>query len=238
MAVPAGAVLDVNTLEGEWGQSVHVDQRAQVAAQRLYRRYGYRFVKRSFDIVFSLLVFVLFWWVFLIAAVAIRLDSPGPAVFKQWRVGKDGKLFRMWKFRSMYEDAEERLEELRELNEKDGPVFKIKNDPRITRVGRVIRKLSVDEFPQFVNVLRGDMSIVGPRPALPREVEQYTERQRQRLLCPQGITCYWQTRRNRDDISFDEWVDLDLLYLEQCSVRADLKLIVQTVGVALMAQGN
>lgn len=233
-----GAVLDVNTLEGKWGQSAHGDQRAQAAAQRLYRRYGYRFVKRSFDILFSLLVFVLFWWVFLIAAVAIRLDSPGPAVFKQWRVGKDGKLFRMWKFRSMYEDAEERLEELRELNEKDGPVFKIKNDPRITRVGRIIRKLSIDEFPQFVNVLRGDMSIVGPRPALPREVEQYTERQRQRLLCPQGITCYWQTRRNRDDISFDEWVDLDLLYLEQRSVRADLKLIIQTVGVALMAQGN
>ncbi|MEY8436278.1 sugar transferase [Atopobiaceae bacterium 24-176] len=231
-------VVDVNTLDGEWGQTSIPDEGAEAAAQRLYHRYAYRFVKRSFDIVFSLLVFILFWWLFLITAVSIRIDSPGPAVFKQVRVGKDGKLFRMWKFRSMYMDAEDRLDELQELNEKDGPVFKIKDDPRITRVGKLIRKLSIDEFPQFVNVLRGDMSIVGPRPALPREVEQYTERQRQRLLCPQGITCYWQTRRNRDDISFDEWVDLDLLYIEQRSVKTDAKLIVQTVGVALTAQGN
>lgn len=236
--VPVSVVVDVNTLDGEWSQALYPDEGAQAAAQRLYRRYGYRFVKRSSDIVFSLLVFILFWWLFLITAIAIRIDSPGPAIFKQVRVGKDGKLFRMWKFRSMYMDAEDRLDELQDLNEKDGPVFKIKEDPRITRVGKWIRKLSIDEFPQFVNVLRGDMSIVGPRPALPREVEQYTERQRQRLLCPQGITCYWQTRRNRDDISFDEWVDLDLLYLEQCSVKTDAKLIVQTVGVALTAQGN
>ncbi|MBF0599909.1 sugar transferase [Atopobiaceae bacterium FL090493] len=237
-AAALSGVVDVNTLDGERAQALLPDEEAQDAAQRLYRRYGYRFAKRSFDIVFSLLVFLLFWWLFLITAIAIRLDSPGPAVFKQVRVGKDGKLFRMWKFRSMYMDAEERLEELQELNEKDGPVFKIKNDPRVTRVGKWIRKLSIDEFPQFVNVLRGDISIVGPRPALPREVEQYTERQRQRLLCPQGITCYWQTRRNRDDISFDEWVDLDLLYIEQCSVKTDAKLIIQTVGVALTAQGN
>lgn len=237
-AVPVSVVVDVNTLDGEWSQALYPDKGAQAAARRLYRRYGYRFVKRSFDIVFSLLVFILFWWLFLITAIAIRVDTPGPAIFKQVRVGKDGKLFRMWKFRSMYMDAEDRLDELQDLNEKDGPVFKIKDDPRITRVGKWIRKLSIDEFPQFVNVLRGDMSIVGPRPALPREVEQYTERQRQRLLCPQGITCYWQTRRNRDDISFDEWVDLDLLYLEQCSVKADVKLIIQTVGVALTAQGN
>ncbi len=236
--MPVQVVVDVNTLDGEWSQALYPDEGAQAAAQRLYRRYGYRFVKRSFDIGFSLLVFILFWWLFLITAIAIRVDSPGPAIFKQVRVGKDGKLFRMWKFRSMYMDAEDRLDELQDLNEKDGPVFKIKDDPRITRVGKWIRKLSIDEFPQFVNVLRGDMSIVGPRPALPREVEQYTERQRQRLLCPQGITCYWQTRRNRDDISFDEWVDLDLLYLEQCSVKTDAKLIVQTVGVALTAQGN
>lgn len=144
----------------------------------------------------------------------------------------------MYKFRSMVADAESRLPELWALNEKDGPVFKIVNDPRITRVGRFIRKTSIDELPQFLNVLKGDMSIVGPRPALPKEVAKYDARQRQRLLVRPGITCYWQTRRNRDSISFDEWVGLDLLYIRRLSVWVDLKLIIQTVGVVLTAQGE
>ena len=206
-------------------------------------RLGYRFAKRAFDIVFSALVLICLSWLFLIIAVLIKLDDPkGPVLFKQRRVGmtRDGKLtyFDMYKFRSMCVDAEARLAALRGLNEKTGPVFKIAEDPRITRVGKWLRKLSLDELPQFFNVLMGDISIVGPRPALPLEVATYNARQRQRLQVKPGITCYWQTRRNRDSITFDEWVELDLLYIKQCSAWADFKLIVQTVGVVLTAQGN
>lgn len=236
-AVPYQDVLAVAAM-GDKAARVFPDAEATKAAERLEGRLGYRFVKRLFDIVFSLLVFALLWWLFLVVAVAIKLDSPGPVLFNQERVGKDGRTFKMYKFRSMFKDAEDRLESLQSLNEKDGPVFKIKHDPRVTRVGRFIRKTSLDELPQFLNVFMGNMSIVGPRPALPREVCQYTPYERQRLLVKPGITCYWQTRRNRDDIGFDEWVALDLLYIEQCSVWADFKLIVQTVGVVLTAQGN
>ena len=202
-------------------------------------RVAYRFVKRAFDIVFSATVLVAFCWLFAIIAILIKVDDPkGPVFFSQERVGKDGRTFRMLKFRSMCADAEDRLAELRELNEKTGPVFKIAEDPRITRVGKWLRKMSLDELPQFVNVLRSDMSIVGPRPALPAEVATYDDYQRQRLLVKPGMTCYWQTRRNRDSITFDEWVDLDLLYIKKRSVWSDLKLIIQTVGVVLTAQGN
>lgn len=202
-------------------------------------RVAYRFIKRAFDIVFSAAVLVVFCWLFAIIAILIKVDDPkGPVFFRQERVGKDGKTFQMFKFRSMCVDAEEHLAELKELNEKTGPVFKIAEDPRITRVGKWLRKLSLDELPQFVNVLRSDMSIVGPRPALPSEVENYSDYQRQRLLVKPGITCYWQTRRNRDTITFNEWVDLDLLYIKKCSAWSDVKLIIQTVGVVLTAQGN
>ena len=216
------------------------DQATAEAAKRLREgRLGYRFAKRAFDIAFSLVVIVCLSWLFAIVAIAIKADDPkGKVIFGQTRVGKDGRTFTMYKFRSMVSDAEERLGGLMELNEKTGPVFKIANDPRVTRVGRVIRKLSLDELPQFVNVLKGDLSVVGPRPALLREVSAYTPRQRQRLAVKQGLTCYWQTRRNRDSITFDEWVELDLLYIKQCSIWADFKLIVQTVGVVLTAQGS
>lgn len=219
------------------------DLKVMQAAERLKRRYAYRFVKRSFDITFSLLVFILFAWLYAIVAVAIKIDDPsGPVFFKQKRVGidRDGepKEFYMYKFRSMVPDAESRLQELRELNEKSGPVFKIKEDPRVTRVGRVLRKTSLDELPQFFNVLRGDISIVGPRPALPSEVATYTPSQKLRLLIKPGITCYWQTRRNRDSISFEEWVTLDKLYIVKCGIGSDAKILVQTVGVVLTAQGS
>ena len=221
-------------------KTLDLDLEVQAAAERLRTgRWAYRFIKRAFDVLFSAFVLGGFSWLFLIVAVAIKIDDPkGPIFFTQERVGRDGKTFRMYKFRSMCADAEQRLAELQDLNEKDGPVFKIANDPRITRVGRVIRKLSIDELPQFINVLVGDMSVVGPRPALPKEVAEYTPRQTQRLSVRGGLTCYWQTRCNRDSISFDEWVDLDLLYIKKCSVWSDLKLIIQTVGVVLTAQGN
>lgn len=194
-------------------------------------RLAYRFAKRAFDVAFC--------WLFAIIAALIKADDPkGPVLFKQQRVGKDGETFQMYKFRSMCVDAEERLAELRELNEKTGPVFKMAEDPRVTRVGRWLRKLSLDELPQFINVLVGDMTTVGPRPALPAEVATYSDYQRQRLLVKPGMTCYWQTRRNRDSITFDEWVELDLLYIRKCSVWVDVKLVIQTVGVVLTAQGN
>ena len=247
-AVAQGAAA--NAAEGETVRSGFVykldgaaeaeDPEVAAAAERLRTgRLGYRFLKRAFDVAFSAAVLVCLSWLFAIIAIAIKIDDPkGPVIFKQTRVGKDGREFEMYKFRSMCVDAEERLAELKELNEKTGPVFKMAEDPRVTRVGRVIRKLSVDELPQFVNVLKGDMSIVGPRPALPKEVATYTPRQRQRLLVRCGLTCYWQTRRNRDSITFDEWVGLDLMYIKQCSLWADAKLIIQTVGVVLTAQGN
>ena len=210
------------------------------AAERLRTgRWGYRICKRAFDIVFSLLVLVCLSWLYLIIAIAIKLDDPnGPVIFAQTRVGKDGREFRMYKFRSMYADAEERLASLMSLNEKTGPVFKMAHDPRVTRVGRILRKVSLDELPQFVNVLKGDLSVVGPRPALPREVATYTPCQRQRLLVKQGLTCLWQVQPDRDDISFDEWMELDLRYIRECGVATDLKLIARTVGCVLTAQGR
>lgn len=221
-------------------KTLELDLEVQAAAERLRSgRWAYRFIKRAFDVLFSAFVLIGFSWLFLIVAVAIKIDDPkGPIFFAQERVGRDGKTFRMYKFRSMCADAEQRLAELQDLNEKDGPVFKIANDPRITRVGRVIRKLSIDELPQFINVLVGDMSVVGPSPPLPKEVEKYTPRQAQRLSIRGGLTCYWQTQPNRDAISFDEWVQFDLMYIKDCSVWTDFKLIVRTVVVVVTAQGN
>lgn len=236
--VPAAMVSEV--LSNSPGVVGEIDPATQSAAERLRTgRYAYRFCKRAFDIVFSLIVLVGLCWLYAIVAIAIKLDDPhGPVVFKQARVGKDGREFQMYKFRSMVTDAETRLAQLLERNEKTGPVFKLHDDPRVTRVGRVIRKVSLDELPQFVNVLKGDLSVVGPRPALPREVATYDDYQRQRLLVKQGLTCYWQTRQDRDSITFDEWVDLDLLYIRKCSAWTDFKLIVQTVGCVLTAQGH
>lgn len=227
-------------LEQVEGAAAGLDPEAARAAERLRTgRWAYRAVKRAFDVCFSACVLVCLSWLFLIVAIAIKLDDPeGPVLFRQRRVTKDGREFAMYKFRSMSADAEERLAELRALNEKTGPVFKMRDDPRVTRVGRLLRRTSLDELPQFANVLKGDLSVVGPRPALPKEVAEYTPRHRQRLLVKAGITCYWQTRRNRDSITFDEWVNLDLLYIRKCSLWTDVKLIVQTVGCVLTAQGE
>lgn len=142
------------------------------------------------------------------------------------------------KFRSMIPNAEERLEELLDQNEMDGPVFKIKDDPRITRVGRFLRKTSIDELPQLLNILKGDMSIVGPRPALPREVEQYSDYERQRLYVTPGLTCFWQIQPNRNDLSFAEWMELDLKYVQERSFTTDWKIIFKTVGAVLGMNGE
>lgn len=219
---------------------VGVDADTIAAAERLRTgRYAYRFIKRTFDVAFSLVVLVCLGWLFLVIAVAIKLDDPkGPIIFRQTRVGRDGLEFTMYKFRSMAANAEERLGELVMSNEKDGPVFKMRDDPRVTRVGRVIRKSSLDELPQFVNVLKGDLSVVGPRPALPREVAEYTPHDRQRLLVKQGLTCFWQVQPNRDDIPFDEWVGLDLRYIRECGPWVDLKVIAHTVVCVVAGRGH
>ena len=193
----------------------------------------YLVTKRVVDIVFAAIGLLVFSPIMLIVVIAIKLeDFKGPVLFSQERVGQLGKIFKMYKFRSMYVDAEQRLQELQHLNEQTGPVFKIKDDPRITKVGKFIRKTSLDELPQLVNVLRGDMSIVGPRPALPREVKQYNAHQKQRLLVKPGITCIWQVS-GRNNIGFDEWVELDLEYIKNQSLGLDIKLILQTIPALL-----
>lgn len=194
--------------------------------------------RRLQDILFSLAALLVLLPLFVIIAIAIVIDSPGDGpIFTQLRVGRDGKLFKLLKFRTMCPDAEERLEELLSQNQMDGPVFKIKGDPRITRVGRFLRKTSLDELPQLVNVLKGDMSIVGPRPALPREVEQYNDYQRQRLYITPGLSCYWQIAPHRNDMSFDEWVALDLKYIQERSFWVDWKIIFMTVHAMFMEYG-
>ena len=191
----------------------------------------YLFLKRSLDILASLAGLIVLSPLFLIVALAIKIEDPkGSVFFSQQRCGKDNKLFPMYKFRSMVSNAEELLEELKEMNEMDGPVFKIKEDPRITKVGKFIRKTSIDELPQLLNVLKGDMSLVGPRPAIPHEVAEYNEYQIQRLLVKPGITCIWQVS-GRNTIGLDEWIEMDLEYIKTRSFLLDLKLIFKTVGV-------
>ena len=208
-------------------------------SQTLKTRHGYRWLKRFQDIIFSLIAIIVLSPVMIITSIAIFIDDPkGIPVFSQVRVGRDGKKFKMYKFRSMVVDAEDRLEELLKNNEMDGPAFKITDDPRITRVGKFIRKTSIDELPQLFNILKGDMSIVGPRPALPREVEQYTVYQTQRLFITPGLTCYWQIQPNRNDISFDEWVDMDLQYIRERSFLVDWKIIFKTVITVFTTQGR
>lgn len=193
-------------------------------------------LKRGMDIIAATVGIILTAPIMFITAVLIKLDSPGPIVFRQTRVGKHGEHFGCFKFRSMYIDAEQRLLELAVLNEADGPVFKIRHDPRITRIGRVIRKLSIDELPQLFNVLRGEMSMVGPRPALPREVAQYTYEQIGRLHAIPGITGLQQVS-GRSNIDFKRWVELDLQYIAEQSLWKDILILLKTVPAVVFSKG-
>lgn len=198
----------------------------------------YWFGRRVQDIFFSLLALLVLWPLMLIVAVLIVIDSPGAGpIFVQKRVGRDGKTFNFYKFRSMVPNAEEKLKDLLDQNEMDGPVFKMKEDPRITWVGKFIRKTSIDELPQLFNILKGDMSIVGPRPALLREVEQYGDYERQRLYVTPGLTCYWQIQPQRNDLSFDEWLELDLKYIQERCFYVDWKIIFMTIKAVWQMQG-
>ncbi|MDY5007497.1 sugar transferase [Candidatus Allofournierella merdipullorum] len=194
------------------------------------------FIKRSMDVVGAAIGLMLASPIMLVTAIAVKRCDGGPVIFAQERVGKDGRHFKMYKFRSMYRDAEARLAELQKYNQVDGPAFKMVNDPRITPVGKFIRKTSIDELPQLLNILKGEMSIVGPRPPLPREVAQYSDWDWGRLAVKPGLTCYWQVS-GRSDVSFDEWMRLDLKYVEEQGLWTDLKILFKTVAVVLRGDG-
>ena len=198
----------------------------------------YLHIKRIQDIVLSALALVILSPLMLLIALAVVIDDPrGGPIFSQIRCGRNGELFRLYKFRTMCVDAEQRLSELLPYNEMAGPVFKIQNDPRITRRGRFLRSTGLDELPQLINILRGNMSIVGPRPPLPREVAEYTPYQRQRLTVTPGLTCFWQVSPRRNSLSFDDWVELDLRYIREQSWLLDWKLTFQTVRAVLRREG-
>ncbi|MDF4006688.1 sugar transferase [Limosilactobacillus fermentum] len=214
-----------------------VENMIHIDAERLNRQYFYRGIKRLFDVVASTIGVVVISPVLLIIAICIKVDDPhGPVFYTQTRVGKDGHEFKIIKFRSMVSNADELLAKLQDQNEVDGAMFKMKEDPRITRVGRVIRKYSLDELPQLINVVTGSMSIVGPRPPLVSEVEQYTEYDKQRLLVTPGATGMWQVG-GRNDVDFDEMVRLDLTYIQNRSVWLDLKIMLETVKVMIKPNG-
>lgn len=195
----------------------------------------YEFFKRILDVICSVVALIVLSPVFLVTALAVRSDG-GPAFYKQTRVGKNNTHFEMYKFRSMCKNAENLQDDLMKYNEMDGPVFKIKGDPRITKVGKFIRKYSIDELPQLLNIVKGDMSIVGPRPPLVREVEQYNSYQMQRLLVTPGLTCFLQAY-GRSDLSFDDWMDMDMKYIKRRNIFLDIKLIVKTVFAVIFKRG-
>jgi len=195
------------------------------------------FMKRAGDIVFSSLALCALSPFFLAVAAVIKVSSPGPVFFKQVRSGLNGRKFTLYKFRTMVPDAERQLAALRAHNEMDGPAFKMENDPRITPAGRFMRKFSIDELPQLINVLNGDMSLVGPRPPIPEEVSQYEPWQRRRLSMPPGITCIWQVSGRNNIADFDQWMKLDLNYIDKWSLWLDMKIMMKTVPVVLFGVG-
>lgn len=190
----------------------------------------YYVVKRLIDIISSILGLILLSPVLLIVGILIKFESKGPIIFRQKRVGKDGRLFKLYKLRSMVVDAEEIKKSLLRQNEMSGPMFKMKNDPRVTKVGSFIRKTSIDELPQLLNVLKGEMSLVGPRPSLPKEVAKFEPWMNERLQVKPGLTCYWQTS-GRSNIDFEDWMKLDIKYVRDRNFLLDIKLIIKTVFV-------
>lgn len=209
-------------------QSLYLERKKNISVNTAR---SYLVMKRSIDIIGSFCGLVVLSILFIIIGLLIKIEDPkGKVFFKQLRVGKDGREFYMYKFRSMASDAEERLKELLALNEVSGAMFKMKDDPRVTKVGKFIRKTSLDELPQLINVLKGEMSLVGPRPPLPREVEEYSNHDKQRLLVVPGCTGLWQVS-GRSNLGFSEMVELDLRYIKERSLIFDIKIILKTVLV-------
>lgn len=212
-------------------ETLAVVPRGLVSASRTQR-----VIKRVLDVAVSITALLIAMPLIVLAALAIKLSSPGPVLYVDRRVGRHGRLFKMYKFRSMYRDAERRRDALRDSNEVTGPVFKMRADPRITPVGRLLRKLSIDELPQLLNVLFGHMSLVGPRPPLPSEYRTYTPRQGRRLSVRPGLTCTWQVS-GRSNIPFDQWIDMDLDYIDNWTLGRDLLLLLRTVPAVLSGRG-
>ena len=218
-----------------------VDEKTRASMDRLFSapRRGYWARKRAFDIIVSLIMLLLLVPLFIVVSIVIVIDDPhaGP-IFKQQRVGRHGVEVSMYKFRTMVANAEQLKDRLRGQNEMDGPVFKIKDDPRITRVGKFLRTTSIDELPQLINVLRGDMSLVGPRPPLPDEVAQYDDYERLRLVVTPGLTCLWQISDNRNDIPFEEWVEMDIDYIEHRTAIGDMVIMFKTAMAMIGKEGR
>lgn len=218
-----------------------VDEKTKAGMDRLFKapKKNFWLKKRAFDLVVSLLALLILSPFLLIIYILIFIDDPhGSPIFRQKRVGRHGKLFTMYKFRTMVCNAEELKKQLETQNEMDGPVFKIKNDPRITRMGHLLRTTSIDEILQLVNVVKGDMSLVGPRPPLPDEVAKYDDYQKLRLVVTPGLTCIWQTASDRNDIPFDEWVEMDIDYIEHRTMLMDLKVLFKTALVVITREGR
>lgn len=229
--------MEIKDLERALG----IEYGMSLSARRISRgwqRRVYLWVKRAQDMALSALALVLLSPLMVLIALAVVVDDPhGSPIFSQLRCGRGGKKFRLYKFRTMCVDAESHLEKLLPYNQMTGPVFKIRGDPRITRLGRFLRATGLDELPQLVNILKGEMSIVGPRPPLPREVSQYTLYQWQRLTVTPGLTCFWQVNPARNSLTFDAWVELDLRYIREQCWLLDWKLIFQTARVVFRREG-
>jgi len=212
-------------------------EKLEAIIKKSYSTYWTR--KRLFDIFFATLILLFFLPLMIVISIIIVIDDPSAGPFyKQIRVGRHGEEFYMYKFRTMRANADKMIDELAKQNEMDGPVFKMKEDPRITRFGKFLRKISLDELMQFFNVFKGDMTLVGPRPPLPREVKYYTDYQRLRLLVTPGLTCTWQISKNRNDIPFEEWVEMDIEYIQTRTYWNDLKIMLKTPIVMLTATGR
>lgn len=195
--------------------------------------------KRLLSVIFSIIGIIIFAIPMLVITLLVWLDDTSASpIYTQTRIGRHGKPFTLYKFRTMIHNAHEMRTDIYDQNEMDGPVFKIKDDPRITKIGRFLRKTSLDELPQFFNVILGDMVVIGPRPPLPEEVEQYTEYQKLRLIVTPGITCLWQVQPKRNELSFDEWVDLDIHYIMHRSMLMDIKIVFQTIRAIIREEGR
>jgi lipopolysaccharide/colanic/teichoic acid biosynthesis glycosyltransferase len=228
----AGLEADGGMTEGERPMQSGQDAACSFEPRGFYQRAG----KRLFDVCVSAIAIAILSPVFLLIALAIKLDSRGPVFYRSTRLGQRARPFTFLKFRSMMADAELRKKDLEHLNEMDGPVFKIHDDPRVTRVGRWLRRTSLDELPQLLHVLRGEMSLVGPRPPIPEEVEQYEPWQRRRLSVVPGITCLWQVS-GRNRIGFEQWMRLDAEYIDSLSFKTDLKILARTALAVVRTSG-
>ena len=230
-------MLDINTTEKPISRFGKLNV-GRDHMQEVYRRKSpvYLRIKRGMDVLLSAAALVCLSPIFLATAIAIKIEDRGPVFFSQLRAGKNMKPFKIYKFRSMHIDADAELSEMMKDNEQTGHAFKIKDDPRITKVGKFIRKFSIDELPQLINIIKGDMSIVGPRPILPFQMEECNEYERQRLVVQPGLTCYWQIG-GRANIQWEDWVELDLDYIEKMSLWTDIKIIVKTIPAVFAREG-